>query len=363
MDTQVMMNCEVARRRLCTIVALSIAGGLVSCISANGSDLSEGRPIEFTEPLTPGGASTNGQDFASEKRRLTDLENRLPKPLPLFEFEGSLSGTPAPPAPRYVPVPAKQPKRSGLFVDSDDWALSAPLNNLKDTAPEEAMTDYTSRGNPAKTTENLLNALRRDDWLVNGALMTPLIETPQLADQSPDDFSALPSTQSHPKRSFRSEHEVDLWPRLENLLEAKDRDASVFANRDADGQSVVDADTTGLWRAQRQRSEARSEEYRSLLGLGVNPRPTAPLFNGSANNAPGNNGQLPSLLPTHDFGTSPKPSLQPLMSPSRGPLQPMPPTPPTRATVFDSFEEEQALQSAPPSTVSKPFYEPPKRPY
>jgi len=327
------------------------------------------RPIEFSEPRTGADAPTNDQNFGSERRRLTDLEDRLSKTFSFFEFEDSMSGAPAPRAPRRAPVAAKPSKRSGFLVDEKDWAFSDPLSSLKDADQEEAYGDHLLPGEngdsrSAQREANLLNSLRGDDWLVNGAERETFWEmSPASSGRDPNEAGLLNGHNEQADQTFDAASDEDLWPRLERLLGAKDSTISVPETRDSERRSFVDAEP-GAWDPfLRQRRETRTEQYRALVGFGVNDPLNGSMVNGApelSGNDVSRYGPTPLTMEGFGGGRS-RQSLQPVMSAGRSSLTPTAPAAPSRTTVFDSLEVEPPLSSAPASTVSKPFYQRPQR--
>ena len=101
------------------------------------------RPIEFSDPKDPSALATNDHEFGSERRRLTDLEDRLSKVFRFFDAEDSMSGAPALRMPRRAPTVVRQQraKPSGLFEDEERWTSTESLAKLRDLFEANAEAD------------------------------------------------------------------------------------------------------------------------------------------------------------------------------------------------------------------------------
>ena len=326
------------------------------------------RPIEFSEPRDKRGQATNDQQFGAERRRLTDLEDRLSKTFNFFDFEDSMSGAPAPRMPRRVPVVPKQAKPSGLLTDGEDWAVSPGMSTLDDMENEENRADHPfdpdTRDDYRPKEADLLNSLKSEDWLVNATMSEGFWEMPLVARQDPTERPPWESSLQQDISSFDSRKTEDLRPRLEGLLGRNEHMESPFGNRDGGNRSFSGENAYELGRASQARVDTRRDEYRALLGMEVKPETSQSL----AITTPGSSGRrYDSFEASSQVFANPdsrsQRSLYPVRSADRSSLYPTAPTAPQRPSLLDPIEVERASNSAPPpaSAVSNPFYEPPRR--
>ncbi len=150
---------------------LQLVVPLVLCLIRQAhSQTVEFRPIEFSEPSDNSNQVTNVQNLATEHRRLQGLEDRSSKTLDFLRFDDSLSGLPAPKPMRWVSVPTKPTKPSGLLEGLADWGMiderRVPHTMSRDTSASDLPMGLNGLGESASKGESLLDSLRREDWLV-----------------------------------------------------------------------------------------------------------------------------------------------------------------------------------------------------
>lgn len=327
----------------------------------------DSRPIEFSEPRDEGGQATNDQGFGSERRRLTDLEDRLSKTFNFFDSADSFSGAPAPRMPRRVSAPVSRRKSPGLFESGKERDASDPLSRLRELLESDGPMDVlldTGEGDAGDKTEpDLLDSLKNDDWLVRGTLDDTFWGIPLEAEKKANEAATEQPFQDQNRLSFEPGPEDQFRSQLDSYLGRKKPQPSPFATGESGPALFVSGDEFEFGQASRKASDARREEYRALLGFGVNPQ-VNPSAEAVVSSSPGPGAYTPP--PARAFNTREYPSarsLHPVLAADRTSLYPTAPMAPQRPSVFDPIEVDASVApaSAGAGLRGSPFYEPPRR--
>jgi len=345
------------------VVALLLVSSLRSHAQRQGS-----RPIEFSQPRDKGTQHTNSQEFGAERRRLTDLEDRLSKTFNFFDVEDSMSGAPAPRPVRRARVVSTRPKPKSLFEEDDHLSSSDPLARLRDLMESEGSVadelDPSSPMDPSDDGLNLLESLKADDWLVKGTMSESFWEMPLVSNPGSDEFSPNedePSSYS-PPQNWGADNGVN--PQLEDLMGRDRSRISPFGNRQAGGHPFSGGDGFGLGQPPHSTIDGRRSEYRAFSGLADQTDPRQAIVpTTSWNSSPLPDQHAPTSVTRGNVQAKSRPSLYPMRQANHDSLYPTAPTAPQRPSVFDPIEVEQPVSSAsaPASVLSDPFYRAPQR--
>lgn len=348
---------------------------LLLCLGSSAPLQAEGaRPIEFSEPRDPTGRSTNSENPATERRRLTDLEDRLSKTFDFLEFEDSLSGLPntSPSPVRRVPNPARPAKPLNFWEQVEEWSLidksRQPEGWDTETGDRERSFGIGERGTKASREKNLLESLRSEDWLVRGSMSASFWEMPLIP--------RLDSPANNAPSGIPEGRDSLPLDRIQSAAVNPTRDLSAgwqsgpnitTGSRDRKEQAPDWSPPLGPGAVARRETEVNVDAYRNLLGMGSIPtRAPADLTSEVYRSIPGGMGVVPPpTAPSLGFepGRLQGSSLQPLRPVDRALLAPIAPVAPSRPTVFDALQPETELEAAskPWGNVSRPFYEAPRR--
>jgi hypothetical protein len=364
------MNREFASSRCRRTIALTLLVLLTGLPYSGPAQRTDSRPIEFSEPRENKSTRTNSGEFGSERRRLSDLEDRLSKTFDFFQFEDSLSGSPAFTTPRRTVVSPKNPKTSVKPSKAEDWLTANPLD--EDLPAELFSADRFSElaaPDQQQDRSTLLDSLRGEDWLVRGTMGAtfweiPVVQTKAANEQVPwDSFGQRPVAQKE-----RGADE-DFESRLQNFLSRTSGAESRFELPDRKFPTARNLEPFAPDQTFRRGGlDQRREEYRDLVGLNTKPASIpAPAGSGLYGGSQTGPGTYPSYLqasrPASTATTLTGSSLHPVRSSERESLYPGSPYAPQRPSVLDTLDiEPQATPSvAPENRVSSPFYQPPRR--
>ncbi|MCU0771945.1 MAG: hypothetical protein MUE94_09305 [Verrucomicrobia bacterium] len=332
------------------------------------------RPIEFSEPRDPRSQTNSVRSVGAERRRLTELEDRLSKAFHFLDFDDSMSGVPAPNPVRRAPVQPKPAKPAGLLTDEENWGLSKKSLEPEGPDRKRSRSELPSESVPMEdarsSQDDLLDSLRREDWLVNEMTSETFWEMPLTA--RPEAMGRNPPTgpDAREKPKFDSSPPTATGSRP-GWWTSRDSPRDAFVEpRDLGGASKDRGEVYELGRPARRESGASVDAYRTLLGLGAQSVPSGGAGVGATSEAwskrYGSSGAaITPQAPGLETGASRlrTGSLQPLRSVDQSLFAPTAPVAPPRPSVFDALEVEAAFRSTPESgsSLSKPFYEPPRR--
>jgi len=354
----------------------AMAVGLCWVIAGAGhAQGGDSRPIEFSEPRGADASATNDQRVGAERRRLTDLEDRLSKTFNFFESGDSFGGASAPqPVPqRRAPVATKQrPRSAGFFGEEGDWVFSDPLQKFKVLLEEDEESKEVDGGfggeNDGPGPVDLLESLKTDDWLVKGTLGENFWEMQVPGSGGGDAPLAVAISKSDGHNQFSAPTSAeDLRPRLEGVFGMTPHRPGSSSGLEHAREAFADGAAYELGQLSRPADQMRREQYRALLGLSTEAVKD-PLA------APGYDPSPGGFNPSNPFRSNPfaRDSIQ-VASPSGlssvDSMYPQAPSMPV-APAVPGFSEPAGLDPVfegsthtRPGVLADPFYRMPQRGY